>query len=29
VNLWRRHLQEAEGFLLGDDVVSTVSDLLR
>jgi DNA-binding FadR family transcriptional regulator len=28
-DLWRRHLQEAEGFLLGDDVVSTVSDLLR
>jgi DNA-binding FadR family transcriptional regulator len=27
--LWRRHLQEAEGYLLGDDVVSTVSDLLH
>ena len=24
-DLWRRHLQEAEGYLLGDDVVSTVS----
>jgi DNA-binding FadR family transcriptional regulator len=28
-DLWRRHLQEAEGFLLGEDVVSTVTDLLR
>jgi GntR family transcriptional regulator, transcriptional repressor for pyruvate dehydrogenase complex len=28
-DLWRRHLQEAEGYLLGDDVVSTVSDLLH
>jgi GntR family transcriptional repressor for pyruvate dehydrogenase complex len=28
-NLWRRHLQEAEGYLLGDDVVSTVTDLLH
>ncbi len=27
--LWRRHLQEAEGYLLGEDVVSTVSDLLH
>ena len=27
-DLWRRHLQEAEGYLLGQDVV-TVSDLLR
>ncbi len=28
-DLWRLHLAEAEGHLLGDDVVSTVSDLLR
>jgi GntR family transcriptional repressor for pyruvate dehydrogenase complex len=28
-DLWRRHLAEAEGYLLGDDVVSTVSDLLH
>jgi DNA-binding FadR family transcriptional regulator len=28
-DLWRRHLEEAEGYLLGDDVVSRVSDLLR
>jgi DNA-binding FadR family transcriptional regulator len=28
-DLWRRHLREAEGYLLGDDVVSTVSDLLQ
>ncbi len=28
-DLWRRHLHEAEGYLLGDDVVSTVTDLLR
>lgn len=28
-DLWRRHLSEAEGYLLGDDTVSTVSDLLR
>ena len=28
-DLWRRHLHEAEGFLLGDDVVSTVTDLLH
>jgi GntR family transcriptional repressor for pyruvate dehydrogenase complex len=27
--LWRRHLKEAEGYLLGDDVVSTVFDLLH
>jgi GntR family transcriptional repressor for pyruvate dehydrogenase complex len=27
--LWRRHLHEAEGYLLGDDVVSTVTDLLH
>jgi GntR family transcriptional repressor for pyruvate dehydrogenase complex len=27
--LWRRHLQEAQGFLLGEDVVSTVTDLLH
>ncbi|MEX5636464.1 FadR/GntR family transcriptional regulator [Parafrankia sp. FMc2] len=26
--LWRRHLNEAEGYLLGDDVGSTVLDLL-
>ena len=29
VDLWRRHLKEAEGYLLGDDVVSTVFDLLH
>lgn len=28
-DLWRRHLREAEGYLLGDDVVSTVTDRLR
>jgi DNA-binding FadR family transcriptional regulator len=28
-DLWRRHLREAEGYLLGDDVVSTVTDLLH
>jgi GntR family transcriptional repressor for pyruvate dehydrogenase complex len=28
-DLWRRHLQEAEGYLLGADVVSTVSDLFQ
>jgi GntR family transcriptional regulator, transcriptional repressor for pyruvate dehydrogenase complex len=28
-DLWRRHLQEAGGYLLGEDVVSTVTDLLR
>jgi GntR family transcriptional regulator, transcriptional repressor for pyruvate dehydrogenase complex len=28
-DLWRRHLQEAQGYLLGEDVVSTVTDLLR
>jgi GntR family transcriptional regulator, transcriptional repressor for pyruvate dehydrogenase complex len=28
-DLWRRHLQEAEGYLLGGDVVSTVTDLLH
>jgi DNA-binding FadR family transcriptional regulator len=28
-DLWRRHLQEAEGYLLGADVVSTVTDLLH
>jgi DNA-binding FadR family transcriptional regulator len=28
-DLWRRHLQEAGGYLLGDDMVSTVSDLLH
>jgi GntR family transcriptional regulator, transcriptional repressor for pyruvate dehydrogenase complex len=28
-DLWRRHLREAEGYLLGDDVVSTVFDLLH
>ncbi|HEY6791787.1 MAG TPA: FCD domain-containing protein [Trebonia sp.] len=28
-DLWRRHLAEAEGYLLGDDVVSTVTDLLQ
>jgi DNA-binding FadR family transcriptional regulator len=28
-DLWRRHLAEAEGYLLGDDVVSTVTDLLH
>ena len=28
-DLWRRHLHEAEGFLLGEDVVSTVTDLLH
>ncbi|WP_395106224.1 hypothetical protein [Actinomadura sp. SCN-SB] len=29
VDLWRRHLAEAEGYLLGDDLVSTVADLLH
>jgi DNA-binding FadR family transcriptional regulator len=28
-DLWRRHLQEAQGYLLGEDVVSTVTDLLH
>ena len=28
-DLWRRHLQEAGGYLLGEDVVSTVTDLLH
>jgi DNA-binding FadR family transcriptional regulator len=28
-DLWRRHLREAEGYLLGDDIVSTVTDLLH
>jgi DNA-binding FadR family transcriptional regulator len=28
-DLWQRHLQEAEGYLLGQDVVSTVADLLH
>jgi GntR family transcriptional repressor for pyruvate dehydrogenase complex len=28
-DLWRRHLHEAKGYLLGEDVVSTVTDLLR
>ncbi len=28
-NLWRRHLREAQGYLLGEDVVSTVTDLLH
>lgn len=27
--LWQRHLNEAEGFLLGDDAASTVLDLLE
>jgi DNA-binding FadR family transcriptional regulator len=27
--LWRRHLEEAEGYLLGDDAASTVLDLLH
>lgn len=27
--LWRRHLDEAEGYLLGDDAASTVLDLLH
>jgi len=28
-DLWRRHLREAQGYLLGEDVVSTVTDLLH
>jgi GntR family transcriptional repressor for pyruvate dehydrogenase complex len=28
-DLWRRHLHEAKGYLLGEDVVSTVTDLLH
>jgi len=28
-DLWRRHVDEAEGYLLGDDAGSTVLDLLR
>jgi GntR family transcriptional repressor for pyruvate dehydrogenase complex len=28
-DLWLRHLQEAQGYLLGEDVVSTVTDLLH
>src|SRR3984957_9560415 len=28
-DLWRRHLHEAQGYLLGEDVVSTVTDLLH
>ena len=28
-DLWRRHLHAAQGYLLGEDVVSTVTDLLH
>jgi DNA-binding FadR family transcriptional regulator len=28
-DLWLRHLREAQGYLLGEDVVSTVTDLLH